>query len=209
VLGNRMSLCYTLATAVMVGSTLAYVGMMQQIFTEVFHRPRLMPTVFALCAILMSVAAFMNSRIVERVGMRVISHTSLLLFIAVTFVHLLVSAFGIERLWTFVALQSVTMACFSLSVSNFGAMAMEPIGSVAGIGASLQGFISTFGGALVGAGIGWQFTGTTVPLAAGALCCGLAGILFVLLAERGKLFRAHHSVSTFGSQAEGRRIGEP
>jgi DHA1 family bicyclomycin/chloramphenicol resistance-like MFS transporter len=208
VLGNRMSLCYTLATAVMIGSTLAYVGMMQQIFTEVFHRPRLMPTVFALCAILMSVAAFMNSRIVERVGMRVISHTSLLLFIAVTFVHLLVSASGIETLWTFVALQSMTMACFSLSVSNFGAMAMEPLGPVAGIGASLQGFISTFGGALVGAGIGWQFTGTTVPLAAGALCCGLAGVLFVLLAEHGTLYRAHHSGSIVGAQAEGRQISE-
>jgi DHA1 family bicyclomycin/chloramphenicol resistance-like MFS transporter len=101
------------------------------------------------------------------------------------------------------------MACFSLSVSNFGAMAMEPIGSVAGIGASLQGFISTFGGALVGAGIGWQFTGTTVPLAAGALCCGLAGILFVLLAERGKLFRAHHPVSVVGATAERRPISEP
>lgn len=86
---------------------------------------------------------------------------------------------------------------------------MEPIGSVAGIGASLQGFISTFGGALVGAGIGWQFTGTTVPLAAGALCCGLAGILFVLLAEHGTLFRAHHSGSIAGPQAEAQRISEP
>ena len=86
---------------------------------------------------------------------------------------------------------------------------MDPIGSVAGIGASLQGFISTFGGALVGAGIGWQFTGTTVPLAAGALCCGLAGVLFVLLAERGKLFRAHHSASIARAQAEEIRISEP
>ena len=208
VLGNRTSLCYTLATAVMIGAALAYVGMMQQIFTEVFHRPRLMPTVFALCAIFMGFAAFLNSRIVEQVGMRVISHTALLLFIAVTFVHVLVAASGIETLWTFVALQSVTMACFSISVSNFGAMAMEPIGSVAGIGASLQGFISTFGGALVGAGVGWQFTGTTVPLAAGALCCGLAGILFVLLAERGTLFRGHHSGSIVAAQAEGKRLSE-
>jgi DHA1 family bicyclomycin/chloramphenicol resistance-like MFS transporter len=119
-----------------------------------------------------------------------------------------VSASGIETLWTFVALQSMTMACFSLSVSNFGAMAMEPLGPVAGIGASLQGFISTFGGALVGAGIGWQFTGTTVPLAAGALCCGLAGVLFVLLAEHGTLYRAHHSGSIVGAQAEGRQISE-
>jgi DHA1 family bicyclomycin/chloramphenicol resistance-like MFS transporter len=90
------------------------------------------------------------------------------------------------------------MATFSLSVSNFGAMAMEPMGSIAGIAASLQGFISTFSGALVGILIGEQFNGTTVPLAAGAMCCGIASLGFVLLAEKGRLFRAHHS----GSEAK-------
>lgn len=206
VLGNRTSLCYTLAMSVMFGSILAYVGMVQQIIAEVFHRAGLMPTMFALCAISMGAAAFLNSRIVERIGMRIISHTALLIFIAVTSLHVLVAALGIEKLWTFVLLQSVTMACFSLSVSNFGAMAMEPVGSVAGIGASLQGFVSTVGGAIVGAAIGRQFGGSTVPLAAGALCCGLSGLLFVLLAEKGRLFRRHHTAAegvAAGAQADG------
>ena len=44
VLGNRTSLCYTLAMTVMFGSILAYVGMVQQIFEDVFHRAGLMPT---------------------------------------------------------------------------------------------------------------------------------------------------------------------
>ena len=82
---------------------------------------------------------------------------------------------------------------FSLSISNFGAMAMDPVASVAGIGASLQGFVSTLGGALVGALIGRQFNGTAVPLTAGLLCCGVVSLLFVLLAEKGRLFRGHHS----------------
>ena len=93
------------------------------------------------------------------------------------------------------------MACFSLAVSNFGAMAMEPVGSIAGIAASLQGFISTFSGALVGAFIGRQFNGTTMPLAAGGLCCGLAALVFVLLAEKGRLFKAHHSSFEAGALA--------
>jgi DHA1 family bicyclomycin/chloramphenicol resistance-like MFS transporter len=90
VLGNRTSLCYTLALTVMFGSILAYVGMVQQIFEDVFHRPGLMPVVFALCAASMGVTAFLNSRIVERVGMRVISHTGLLVFIGITGLHLLI-----------------------------------------------------------------------------------------------------------------------
>lgn len=40
--------------------------------------------------------------------------------------------------------------------------------------------------------IGRQFNGTTIPLAAGALACGLAALLFVLLAEHGRLFRPHN-----------------
>jgi DHA1 family bicyclomycin/chloramphenicol resistance-like MFS transporter len=81
-------------------------------------------------------------------------------------------------------------------------MAMEPVGSVAGIGASLQGFISTFGGALIAAGIGSLFNGTTVPLAAGALCCGLACLLCVLLAEQGRLFRTQPGVMISGAAGE-------
>jgi DHA1 family bicyclomycin/chloramphenicol resistance-like MFS transporter len=193
VLGNRLSLCYTLCMTVMFGSLMSYVGMVPQIFAEVFHRPTLMPTMFALCAVFMGAASFLNSRIVERLGMRRISQSALLAFIGISLVHLGVAAFGFERVWTFVLLQGAAMACFALSVSNFGAMAMEPVGAVAGIGASLQGFVSTFGGAIVGALIGREFNGTTVPLAGGALVCGTACLLFVLLAEKGRMFRGHRS----------------
>ena len=192
---NRSSLCYTFAMSVMFGGIMAYVGMVQQIFGEVFHRANLMPSMFALCATCMGVAAFLNSRIVERFGMRRISHTALLTYLGITGLHSAIAFMGFERLWVFVVLQSATMACFALSISNFGAMAMEPIASVAGIGASLQGFVSTLGGAMVGALIGRQFNGTMVPLPAGSLGCGLTSLLFVLLAEKGRLFRGHHSAA--------------
>ncbi|MDP9012028.1 MAG: multidrug effflux MFS transporter [Pseudomonadota bacterium] len=208
VLGNRMSLCYTLALTVLFGSLIAYVGMVQQIFAEVFHRAALMPSMFALCAVAMGFAAFVNSRFVERLGMRVISHTALLCVIGLAALHVVVAALGFEQLWTFVAFQAATMACFSLSVSNFGAMAMEPMGAVAGVGASLQGFISTFAGALVGAAIGRQFNGSTLPLAAGTLGCGLAGLIFVLFAEKGRLFRRQHAATSgLGDAAAAEGIG--
>jgi hypothetical protein len=58
------------------------------------------------------------------------------------------------------------MACFALSTSNFGAMALDPVAKVAGIGACLQSFASTLGG-------------SRVPLTTGCLCGGLASRLFV------------------------------
>jgi MFS transporter, DHA1 family, multidrug resistance protein len=193
VLGTRSSMFYTLAMTVMFGSLMAYVAMVQQIFADVFHRANWMPSMFALCAIFMGLAAFLNSRIVQRLGMRLISHTALLAFIAVTGLHTLIAVLGLETMWTFVAFQAATMASFSLSVSNFGAMAMEPMGAVAGIAASVQGFISTFAGALLGAFIGRMYNGSTVPLATGAVVCGLVSLGFVLFAEHGHLFKARHA----------------
>jgi DHA1 family bicyclomycin/chloramphenicol resistance-like MFS transporter len=140
------------------------------------------------------VTSYLNSRIVEHVGMRTISETGTLIFIGITGVHLLVTILGWERLWTFVLLQSITMACLGLTASNFGAMAMEPVGSVAGVGASLQGFISTTGGAMVGALIGRFFSGSTLPLVLGALLCGLISLCLVAFAERGRLFNPQHSM---------------
>ena len=194
VIVDRASLWYTLAVALMFGSIIGYVGMMPQIFGAVFHRPSLMPTAFACCAASMGVASYLNSRVVERFGMRIISQAGLLVFIIATGLHLLVAALHAESLGTFIVLQGATMGCLGLIMANFGAMAMEQMGSVAGIAASLQGCVGTSGGALVAALMGQQFNGSTVPLALGALLCGLVSLGFVLLAEGGRLFQPHHPV---------------
>lgn len=189
VLGNRISLCYSLGVMLMFGALIAYVGMMPQIFAGVFHRASWMPGVFALCAGSMGLGSLLNSRIVERYGMRRISHTALLSFLAISAVHLAVAGAGLESVASFVMLQSSGMGCFALAAPNFGAMAMEPLGAVAGVGASAQGFITTCGGALVGALIGRQFADSTVALTGGAVLCGLLCLGMVLVAERGRLFR--------------------
>jgi len=185
VLSNRKSLHYTLAVTVIFGFDLAYVGTVQEIFGKVFHRSTLMPASFAVCAIAMGGAAFFSSKIVERVGMRVISHLALVLFIAIVGAHATVAALGFERLWIFVALQAAAMGCCGLMMSNFSAMAIEPLASVAGIGAALQGFITTLGAAVLGAVIGGQFNGSVLPLVTAGLVCGLVSLVFVLAAEGG------------------------
>jgi DHA1 family bicyclomycin/chloramphenicol resistance-like MFS transporter len=196
VLGDRISIGYTLAGTVMFGSLIAYVAMVQQIFADVFHRPDKMPEMFALCAGFMGLASFFNSRLVERLGMRLISHTALLAFIGITVLHFSVARLGTEPMWVFVGLQSATMATFSLAVSNFGAMAMEPVGSVAGVAASLQGCISSGSAALIAALIGREYRGGTATVAGGAALCGLIALVLVLMAERGRLFRGHHAAAS-------------
>jgi len=190
-LGNRVSLGYTLAVAVSFGSVLSYVSTAPQIFGTAFGHLSWLPGMFALCAMAMSVASYANSRLVERLGMRFISHSALLLSIGVGLAHLFVVLEGVERLWTFVVFQALAMGCFGLMVSNFGAIAMEPAGAVAGAAASLQGFVTTSGAALIGAAIGKTFDNTTLPFTVGALCCSGACLVFVLAAEDWRLLRPH------------------
>lgn len=193
VLGNRQSLGYTLASTCMFGTLLGFINSVQQIFADIFHMPRTFPIAFAAMAGCMGVAAYANSRIVERVGTRRISHSALLAFVAVALVHLGVALAGLETLWTFAVLQAMTMSAIALSGSNFGSMAMEPVGHIAGTASAMQGFVSTVGGAGIGILIGQSFNGTTAPVAGGCLLFGCLALAIVLVTERGRLFRAQHA----------------
>jgi len=84
------------------------------------------------------------------------------------------------------------MFSFSLVVSNFNALAMEPLGEVAGTASSVLGFAQTVIGAALGAVIGQAFDGTTTPVAVGYCVLGFIAFICVLIAERGKLFKPHN-----------------
>jgi DHA1 family bicyclomycin/chloramphenicol resistance-like MFS transporter len=76
---------------------------------------------------------------------------------------------------------------------NFGAMAMENMGKVAGMASSLQGSLANIVASVFGTAIGRAFDGTTVPLYAGYFFCGLIALVIVFVTERGKFFVAHHA----------------
>jgi MFS transporter, DHA1 family, multidrug resistance protein len=190
VLGDRRANGYTLASAFVIASLLAYLGSVQQVFEQVYGRPALMPTAFAISAGTMGLASIYNARMVGRLGMRRISHTGLALLGVVAALHALVAATGHDSLWVFVLLQSLQLACVGLTVANFNTLAMEPMGEIAGLAAAVQGFISTLGAAVIAAVIGRMFDGSTLPLALGTIACFAAGLACVLWAERGRLFQA-------------------
>lgn len=189
VLRDRYAVGYTIAAALLSGGLFGFVGSIQQIMEVVFERPRLLTIVFACVAGTMAAGSFFNSRIVMRFGTRLISHAALLGLVTVAAIHLAVTLAGIESLVSFIVLQAIMMACFGLATSNFSAMAMENMGSIAGTASSLQGFVSMLAGAVLGAIIGQSFDGTTVPLYGGFLGLGLIALLVVFRTEHGRLFR--------------------
>jgi DHA1 family bicyclomycin/chloramphenicol resistance-like MFS transporter len=188
-LTTRIAVGYMLAMAFIIGGLFGFINSAQQVFVDVFAAPDLFTGIFALIAGFMACASLLNARIVGKLGMRRVSHGALIGYIALTSAHALVALAGYETLWLFAAFQSGAMFCFGLLAPNFGAIAMDPLGHVAGTASSVQGFVTTVGGALLGYWIGQHFDGTVIPLTLGFSLCGLAALAIVLVAEKGRLFR--------------------
>lgn len=194
-LTTRQTIGYTLAVTVLFGALFGFINSVQQIFDTTFDAVDYFPAIFAAIAAFMAVSSFVNSRIVERLGTRKVSHAALFGFTAFAALHALTAWFGHESIWSFSLVQAGMMFFFGLLVSNFNSMAMEPMGHIAGTASSVQGFISTTGGALLGFLVGQQFDGTTLPLGIGFTVFSCIAILCVLFAEKGRLFGPQRRVA--------------
>jgi len=186
---NRIALGYTLASGIAFGSLFGFLTTAQAVFVDVYGLGVWFPAAFAAVAGSLSVAAFVNSRLVTQLGMRRISHFCLAGFTAISAVHaVLLMWTGPEPLWRYLALLCAAMLLFGMIGANFSAIAMEPLGARAGAGAAFNGFVSTTGSAALGALLGRFYDGTPTPLIVGQACLGVAALAVVWVTERGKLF---------------------
>jgi MFS transporter, DHA1 family, multidrug resistance protein len=179
VFGNRVSLSYIMATAFLFGSLMGFLTSSQQIYVQQFGVGAWFPAFFAAGGVAAAVSGFANSQLVTRIGMKVLSHRALWAFTACALVMLFLGLAGLMNVWLFFACSIGLFVSFNFIMSNFGALAMVPLGEVAGTAASTQGFLQMVIGASIGALIGQSYDGTTVPLAAGF--CILSAVALVII----------------------------
>lgn len=191
VISDRQSVAYTIANACLMVTVMGFLTSVSLVFSETLKRPDLLPYGFATMALVMMAASLVNAAIVRRFGMRLIGHGALLGMTGFAAIHVAVALTVGDDLISFIVLQSLMMACFALCAGNFGAMAMENMGDVAGTASSLQGFTGSVIGSVGGAVIGLSFNGTTIPLYAGITLVGCIAIAVIIYAE-GRLFVPRH-----------------
>ncbi|TIL33867.1 multidrug effflux MFS transporter [Mesorhizobium sp.] len=189
VLTNRIALCYAFASTFAFGAMFGFINSAQQIYVGVFGVGAMFPVIFAGIAGVLSFSSYLNSRLVGRIGMRRLSQSALLLFLAISLAWLVVSLQMKMPLWLFITFFACTMVPFGALGANFNALAMEPLGQLAGTASSILGFMQTFLGGVLGTLIGQAFNGTVTPLAAGFCSVSLGALVMVLIAERGKFFQ--------------------
>ena len=193
---TRPTIGYGTAFGCLFACMMAYVGSAQQILaTDVYGLGDMFPLAFGSVALLMGVAAIVNSRLVRRYGMHRISHASVLAFLAVAALLCLAALLyaGHPPLVLFMVLLGLGQFFASLAMPNFNALAMEPLGRIAGTASSFIGSYTTLLGAALGGFVGQFFDGTVLPLAIGYPVLGGAAVAAVLVTERGRLFHPTHA----------------
>lgn len=185
---HRRAAGYMIASGMMQGSLYGYLNSSEQIIADIFDARSWFPLVFACVALGIATANFSNAAIVERFGARRVSQSATFAFMVTSILQILVALSGEETLWMFTVLMMVNVGLIGFIGSNFGSVAMEDFGHMAGVASSYQSFAKTLLAATVGALIGQQYDGTTLPLAYAFLISGVVGLTLVFWAERGKLF---------------------
>jgi DHA1 family bicyclomycin/chloramphenicol resistance-like MFS transporter len=183
ILKTRQSIGNTIVLTCAIGALFAFINSVQQIVSDFYGRPEMLALVFALIAGPMAISSYANSRLVRLYGPRRILLRALIGFSAISFLHLVSMEWIGTSLVTFIIIQSATMACFGLMGANASALAMGPLGHIAGTASSVQGVITTVGGALIGLAIGQSFDGTPLALLLGFPLLGAIGFAFALWAN--------------------------
>jgi len=190
VLTTRITLGYTLAMVFAFGAFLSYLASSEIIFSDVFDLEDEFPFIFGGVAALMGAAMLLNSRIVEKVGPRRLVHTVQVGYVTAAggLLVLALATGGTPPFWVFLAFLATMLVCHALLLPNINAVAMDPVGAVAGTASALIGTISTAGGAVLGLLLDRAFDGTVLPHAVGFLIYGAIGLGIVAVTERGRLF---------------------
>lgn len=186
---SRVTVAYAMAAGCAFGCLVAYISSAQQVFVDIYGLGDAFPIVFGMIAGVMIFASFANAKLVGRYGMRRVSHSAVVALVGVSLLLALSTIVG-TPLWLFAILMAAAFFAIGMMLPNFNAIAMQPMGQVAGTASSFIGFYTTASAALFGWMIGSYFDGSIRPLAIGFVLLSLATVLSIVIGEgRNGLFR--------------------
>ncbi len=162
--------------------------MVQPVYDVIHDRAESFPFWFGFVALMSGSASVLNAALVVRVGMRRMVTWALGAQIGITALVIVTNSFTLSpdaSFGLFVAWQTTVFFMAGVTMGNLNAIAMEPMGHIAGMAASVIGSVSTVLAAAIAAPVGLLFDGSIMPLTTGILTmCILA---FSLMIHMGRI----------------------
>jgi len=182
---HKEAVAFTFVSGFITGSFMVYLSTSQQIFQVQYNLADMFPYIFASLAISVGLATFFNSQLVEKFGMYNIAFTSCIGYAIVSILYVILFSSGqnpsIAVLISFFALQFFAVGFL---FGNLRALAMQPLGHIAGIGAAINGFISTVMAVPIANYIGGFVKTSVLPLFIGFSVFGALSVLVFLVIRR-------------------------
>ena len=168
---SRFAMGLTLAQAVIFGFFASYLASSQLIIDDIYDLDRLFPFVFGGQAMILGVGMLINTRLLDRFGIRRILTGVFTTYVVMTVVLLgaSIASGGAPPFWLFVGILTPILLAHAMLIPNLRSAALIPMGAIAGTAAAVVGSVTTLGGALGGAIIDSTYDGTLVPFATGGL----------------------------------------
>jgi len=183
VLGNRLVRTYIVVMALGFGQMFIFLSTAPQAFADVYDRGAQMPYWLGGVALVAGSSGILNAVLVVRLGMRRLATWAFAAQsgAALTFLAVLVLA-DLPQNGEFAAFIMFLCAAFfmiGLTFGNLNALALEPLGHIAGMASAVVGSLSTFGAAAIAIPVGLAYDGSPLPIVAGVILC--SGAAFVLM----------------------------
>ena len=178
ILTNRLAMGGMLALGCVMSAFLAFLSSSQQILGEAYGFGESFPLVFSSLAIGLGVSSALNSRLVMQFGMQRLATIgiSAIGIISATF-SLWSLVWGEPPVWMALAWLALSISSVGIIFGNLNALSMEPLGSVAGVGAGVLGSVTSLMAAVFGSLIAAQYNGTALPVSLGFTGCAAVAIV--------------------------------
>ena len=187
VISNKTFLRYTGITTALFAALSSYVGSSEHIVGVIYKKPELFAWLFAGIALLSSFSTLINSRLSLKYGARRTIRWLLMIYAAVAGLLLLLTCiFGDPPMMSVLFIGVALLTAINLAIEpNSSALALEPLGNVAGMAASVYGTSFFLIGALVGSFISGLMVHQIFPLVLGYFVIGVLSLLLVFTARKG------------------------
>ena len=189
VVKTRVSFGYTIAAGLIFGAFNCYLISSQQIFADIFDIHETYALYFGGLAIPIAIAGFLNSVLVMRFGMRSLCRLALYISAGLSGMFLLAAFLngGVLPLSAFLIWAVVSFFTMGLMFGNVNAIAMEPLGHLAGIGAAVIGSLSTLMSGIIGWYVGSKYDETLIPLIGGFSVLAALSLITIYIADKGRV----------------------
>jgi DHA1 family bicyclomycin/chloramphenicol resistance-like MFS transporter len=184
--GNRIFVRYTAITTILFCVFSSYISSSERMISEIYGRPELFAWIFSGVGITMAIFTFLNAQLVGRFGARrtIRSLLTIYLILAAILFTLTLEFQGKPNIFIFFAIVALLQGINVAAEPNSSALALESLGSTAGMAAAIYGTSFFVVGSTIGSFIDRLLVDSLTPLAVGYL---IVGLITTVLAYTGRV----------------------